>query len=187
MKATVIFLAASVWVVFSSPPGNLQEDTAVKKARAFYYYQQTSPTHFYDQIPLVNYYPFYSHPYMQIENKTPLNVDVNARASVTTETAASTAAPLPSPLIDENVDDDEAMKQLETLKNIYAQNSENGIVLPSIISSSRGLLLIKNAAFISFLNNISLTSFEKTKTKVFIYPTTTAKTKTKTYLFPTFG
>lgn len=186
MKATVIFLAASVWVVFSSPPGNLQEDNAVKKARAFYFHQQTSPTHFYDHIPLVNYYPFYSHPYMQIEHKTPSNVDINARASVASVTT-ETAVPLPSPLIDENVDDDEAMKQLETLKNIYAQNSENGIVLPSIISSSRGLLLIKNAAFISFLNNISLTTFEKTKTKVFIYPTTTAKTKTKTYLFPTFG
>ena len=181
MKAIAIFFAASVLVVFSSPPE--QPDDSVKKARAFYYYQQqTLPmTQFYDNIPLVSYHPFYSYPSMQIEPASNLT-----RASAVHITEP--AVPIPrTPLIDENVSDDEAMKQLETLKRIYAQNSESGVVLPSIVASSRGLVLVKNSSFISFLNSISLASIAKTKTKYYIVPSVASKTKTKTYLFPTFG
>ena len=171
MKAIAIFFAASVLVVFSSPPE--QPDDSVKKARAFYYYQQQT-------LP-VSYHPFYSYPYMQIEPASNLT---RASADHITEPAV----PIPrTPLIDENVSDDEAMKQLETLKRIYAQNSESGVVLPSIVASSRGLVLVKNSSFISFLNSISLASIAKTKTKYYIVPSVASKTKTKTYLFPTFG
>lgn len=175
MKAIAVVFAISILAVltFSSEHSSVTQkwsENPAMRARAFYYFHHPLPgTQFYPKIPLANYYPL-SYPYLPMEPKLMLNNEDNTRSDITHST--SSAVPVVPPLsIDQNLSDEEAMKQLEILKEIYTKNNENGVILPSILPSSRGFIALKTAAFISFLNSFSLAAATKTKTKVFVYPT----------------
>ena len=173
MKAIALTFGVSVLAVLSSssehsPITQKWSENPAMRARAFYYFHHSLPgTKFYHNNPLTNYYPL-SFPYIPMEPKLMLNED-NTRSDIThLKPEAPAVQPL---LIDQNLSDEEALKQLEILKEIYTRNNENGVVLPSILPSSRGFIALKTAAFISFLNSFSLTAATKTKTKVFVFPT----------------
>ncbi len=71
---------------------------------------------------------------------------------------------------DQEISDEEALKNLVELKEIYDQNKDNeGVVLPSIAAASRIFLTLNTGSFVSFLNSFSFTTTLKTKT--YIKPT----------------
>jgi hypothetical protein len=164
MKTPATILVVSVLAVLSSSSEHSfvthqwsANAVPAMRTRAFYYFHPTLPgTQFYPTIPLVNY---------PIEPKLMLNED-SPRSDV-----ANSRHTAPLLTIDQNISDEEALTQLEILKEIYTRNNENGVILPSILPSSRGFVAIKTAAFISFLNSFSLAATTKTKTKIFVYPT----------------
>ncbi|KAI9563863.1 hypothetical protein GHT06_011330 [Daphnia sinensis] len=171
MRGIAIILSASILAVFSSSPEHSQQtfqnlnSSPATRAKALFYIPHAFPeTPLYHGIPLPNYYPF-PYPYVHVAPKLILN-EPDARIDVT-----NSGPTVPSHLIDQNISDEEAMRQLEVLKEIYTQNSENGIVLPSIVPASRGFVALKASALINFLNSFSLATATKTKTKLFIYPT----------------
>lgn len=170
MRGIAIILSASILAVFSSSPDlpqtfqNLNSSPAMRAKEFFYMPHALPETQFYHGLPLTNYYPF-PYPYVHVAPKLILN-EPDARIDVT-----NSGPTVPSHLIDQNISDEEAMKQLEVLKKIYTQNSENGIVLPSIVPASRGFVALKASALINFLNSFSLATSTKTKTKLFVYPT----------------
>jgi hypothetical protein len=171
MKKITTILVVSVLAVLSSSSENSfvtqqWNGNPAMRNRAFYYFHPTHlpGTQFYPKIPLVNYYPYFP---IAEPNKLMLNED-NQRSDIANSRPTT---PPPTLLIDQNLSDEEAMTQLEILKEIYTRNNENGVILPSILPSSRGFIALKTTAFISFLNSFSLAAATKTKTKIFVYPT----------------
>lgn len=159
MKIFIFILAASV--VSSSQPEK-SADPAARPPRGFYYYHQhviPSSPRYYNQAPLL----IYQEPFDLIEPSQSGN-PFEIQRSQTIQGFKSDN--LPTPALDQILsdEDDEAEKQMEILKNLYAETESNGVVLPSIIPMPRGFLLLKASAFASLVSAFSIRSASIIKT-----------------------